>query len=311
MEKIFWLGEPYFAPDLEACGWQEVFIHSPKNPQTYNWTDLVKLAGFVPDLVLLAPSEHSGYLQNVEDFPCLTILYAAEGRPQLHLANYAQAFDACLISQSDHLFDYAGPFMPKERLWWSAPFAPNDLLPMPEAQARADCLFVGSINPETKPKRAAFLAKLKKDFPELLITEGNCRELFPQGKIILNYAEYGELNFKVFEAMALGKCLLTPRINNGLEKLFVDGEEMVAYAPDDVGDAIYRIKFLLENPDLIEYIGQTAAEKIASCHRSIHRAQAFTDHICDLTLDDPSMLIRKRQNNAEKIRSLGLNISQG
>lgn len=303
MEKIFWLGNPYFAADLENCGWNEVFIHTPEKLKPYTWQDILKLANFIPDLVVLGDSSLPPYLLGVEDFPCPTIFYSVDSPIHSWHPLYAQAFDACLVSLYNHLPNYQGPFLPKERIWWSPPFAKNEDRPNPTIKPSVDCLFVGTINDKLMPKRSAFLNSLKKYIPDLEITSGNYRDLFPRGRVLINYCEHEDLNFRVFEAMACGGCLVTPRINNGLDKLFVDGEEMVAYAPDDAGDAAYRIQFLLDNPDLREYIAKTALEKVNSEHRSIHRAQAFTDHLCDLAMDDLSGLVYKRRSQAEKIRS--------
>lgn len=129
------------------------------------------------------------------------------------------------------------------------------------------------------PKRSNFLASLNLYISDLLVTSGNYRELFPKGRVLVNHSQYVDLNFRVFEAMGCGACLVTTRINKGIDKLFVDAEEMVAYAPDDAGDAIFRIQFILENPDLREYVAKSALEKINSGHRSIHRAKSFTDNI--------------------------------
>lgn len=306
MEKIFWLGNPYFAADLENCGWKEVFIHTPDRLKPYTWQDILSLANFVPDLVVLGDSSFPPYLLGVEDFPCVTVFYSVDSHIHSWHPLYAQAFDACLVSLYDHIPDYSGPFLQSERIWWSPPFAKNEDRPNPEISPSVDCLFVGTVNSELMPKRSAFLSSLKKLVPGLQISSGDYRELFPQGRVLVNHSEHADLNFRVFEAMGCGGCLVTPRIKNGLDRLFVDGEEMVAYAPDDAGDAAYRIQFLLDNADLRQYIARTALEKIDASHRSIHRAQAFTDHICDLAVNDPYGLVNKRRSLAEKIRSQSL-----
>ena len=91
-------------------------------------------------------------------------------------------------------------------------------------------------------------------------------------------------------------------MGHGLTELFVDGEHLVGYAPDDVGDALFRIGLLLKNPELMTYIGETALAEINAGHRARHRAQAFTDHLCDLWMQDAGALIAARQARAAAIR---------
>ena len=234
-------------------------------------------------------------------FPCLTVFYSVDSHIHSWQPLYAQGFDACLVSLRDHLGLFSGPFLPPERVWWSPPFARDDDQPRPGTPKLWDCLFVGTVN-ENTPRRAAFLRDLASRLPGLRRTRGNYRELFPQGRVLLNHCEHGDLNFRVFEAMGCGGCLVTPRVGHGLAKLFVDGEHLVGYTPDDAGDALFRIELLLKNPELVTYIGETALAETDARHRARHRAQAFTDHLCDLWMQDAAALIAARQARAEAIR---------
>ena len=308
MRKIFWLGEPYFASSLEACGWERVFIHAPGEFRIFSWQELVALAGFEPDILVLGDCSLPPLLLGVENFPCLTVFYSVDSHIHSWHPFYAQAFDACLVSLLDHAARFAGEFLPGERVWWSPAFARSEDQPDPEAAKEWDCLFVGTDDPELMPRRHRFLADLGRHVPGLQVTTGNYRTLFPRGRVLVNQAEHGDLNFRVFEAMGCGGCLVTPRIGNGLDKMFVDGEHLVGYSPDDAGDAAYRINFLLDNPDLRQYIAATGLAEINSRHRAIHRAEAFTDHLCDVAQADLNALISRRRENAAAIRSNCLSV---
>lgn len=301
MQNIFWLGPSSFAGDLEACGWENAHISQPDENSVYCWDDVVEMAGFVPDVMVLASSESSPSIAGMENFPCLTIFYSLNRPFDWHYA-YAQAFDACLVSNHDDLKNFSGFCLSDENIWWSPAFAGNEDMPSPHIDKSVDCLFVGNNDSASLPRRAAFLRELGKLVPKLKVSNGDYRQLFPTGRIIVNQAENNELNFRVFEAMGCGGCLVTPRVGNGLDKLFVDGEHLVAYAPHDAGDAAYRINFLLEHPDICEYISAQAIEKINDGHRSIHRAQAFTDHMCDLHMSGADELVRKRNFHSTLIR---------
>lgn len=161
---------------------------------------------------------------------------------------------------------------------------------------------MGKLDEELMPKRVRFLNDLKKLVPGIHLTSGDYRPLFPQARVILNHAENGDLNFRVFEAMGCGGCLLTPRLNHGLQQMFVDGEHLLFYAPDDPGDAAYRLNFIIKHPDIGEHIGAEALKIIDEKHRAIHRAQSLTDHLCDLYMAGAHDIIAGRRNRAPTIR---------
>ena len=281
MQRILWLGGPFFGAELRASGWQDVVLHNFEDDRIFGWNDLVRLAGFTPDVLVVADKSRPPFVLGVENFPCLTVFYSVDSHIHSWQPFYAQAFDACMVSLRDHISLFSGHFLETERLWWSPPFAWEHDQPDPEAQACWDCLFVGNVT-ENMPLRSKFLSALGDQLPGLHVTHGSYRRLFPQGRVLLNHCEHGDLNFRVFEALGCGGCLVTPRVGHGLAELFVDGEHLVGYAPDDVGDALYRIKFLLEHPEVAAHIGAAGLAEVNARHRARHRAQAFTDHLCDL-----------------------------
>ncbi len=302
MQRLLWIGSPFFCSSLKECGWQDVAFHNFEEPRVYGWGDLVRLAGFVPDVLVVADKSRPPFVLGVEEFPCLTVFYGVDSHIHAWESMYAQAFDACLVSLGDHVERFSGPFLAADRVWWSPPFARDEDGPRPDLPKRWDCLFVGTVNAAGMPRRAAFLRDLGGRLPGLHVTRGNYRELFPQGRVLLNQCEHGDLNFRVFEGMGCGGCMVTPRVGHGFGKLFVDGEHLVGYAPDDAGDAHYRISFLLEHPDLITYIGETALAEVNAKHRARHRAQALTDHLCDIWMQGAEALVAARRERAAAVR---------
>lgn len=308
MQKILWLGEPYFAGALAACGWEKVAIHNPKTYDVHSWSELVALAGFTPDVLVVADSSTPPMALGIESFPCLTVFYSQDSHLHSWHSLYAQAFDAALVSMDDYLQRFNGLFLGKERIWWSPAFARDRHIPDPGAEKIWDCLFVGANDEKLMPRRYAFLRELSGLAPSLRIKNGDFSKLAPQSRIIVNHAESGNLNFRVFDAMGSGVCLVTPRVGHGLEKIFIDGEHMVGYTPEDAGDAAYRINFLLETPGLCEHIAAAGLAEIDAKHRAIHRAQAFTDNLCDLAMLDAGEAIRSRRGMASSIRSQALSV---
>ncbi len=144
------------------------------------------------------------------------------------------------------------------------------------AQPEYDLLFVGTVDPETTPQRHAFLARLAALMPNLTVLTGYFAELFPKGRLLLNVAERGDLNFRVFEALAMGKCLLTPAMGHGLLELFQDGVDLMTYQSDDAKDAAEKARWLLAHPAIMERLARSGYAKVDAGHRAMHRARDFS-----------------------------------
>lgn len=302
MRNLLWVGNPYFANELGACGWENVRVHDFFELRTYGWEDLKNIAGFEPDVVVVADKSLPPFVLGMEDFPCLTVFYSVDDHIHSWHPAYARGFDACLVSLKDKLNAFPGPGLPASRVWWSPPYAKSEDAPDKNAEKIWDCLFVGTLDSATMPKRDRFMRELGGLVPGLHIEKGDYRRLFSRARALINQAERGDLNFRVFEAMGCGGCLVTPRVKHGLEDMFIDGEHAVFYVPDDAGDAAHKINFLLSHPDVAEYIGQTAKEEVDRKHRAIHRAQAFTDNLCDLFVNGADEIVNARRKNASRVR---------
>ena len=306
MRRLLWIGNPFFCRSLRQCGWDAVATHNFETPQAYGWDDLCRLAGFTPDVLVVADKSRAPFVLGVEKFPCLTIFYSVDAHIHAWQALYAQAFDACLVSLRDYVPRFSGPFLPAGRVWWSPAFAWREDAPQPDAPKEYDCLFVGSQRPEM-PRRAAFLQALQARLPGLRVTSGSYRALYPRARVILNHCEHGDLNFRVFEALGCGGCLVTPRIGHGLTELFTDGAELSCYEPGNPEDACRRIVHWLEHPRAATDLGQAGLAAVDAAHREWHRAQTFTLRTRALLTAAPA-LQRRRRRGAALIRERSLRL---
>ncbi|MBO4300681.1 MAG: glycosyltransferase family 1 protein [Desulfovibrio sp.] len=317
MPRLLWIGNPFFSAELVPCGWETAF-HNFEDPLAYGWDDLVRLAGFVPDVVVVADKSLPPFVLGMEDFPCLTVFYSVDSHIHSWHPFYAQGFDACLVSLRDHVSRFAGTFLPEERVWWSPAFAWTHDAPVPDVARDRDCVFVGSMSAEM-PRRRDFLTRLGKRLPGLCVTHGAYRELYSRACVVLNHCEHGDLNFRVFEALGCGACLVTPRIGHGLTDLFTEGRHMLCYAPDTSDEAVdepvaramtgasvreaeEHIRFLLANPEKAQNLRQEALSVINASHRAIHRAQSFTRHM-EALLQNASAITARRRSQASAIRT--------
>jgi glycosyltransferase involved in cell wall biosynthesis len=216
---------------------------------------------------------------------------------------YAQGFDLCLVSLRDHLRLFKNRALEEERLHWFPAFAKDDDRPGP-GDEEWDCLFVGTLSEDKTPKRMAFLQDLRALVPGLHAVRGDYRRFFPTGRIALNHCEAGDLNFRVFEALGCGACLLTPHVGHGLLDLFQDGKHLVTYRPDDAQDAARRIRELLANPLKRSLLRTAGLAAIDARHRARHRAEELSR----LLRAWPRQRVQERRRRAASIRKKWLRI---
>ncbi len=276
--NVLWLGNPLFSVPLSGLGWR-VHIYNYEELTFFAWDELVALAGFEPDVLVLSDKSLPPHVLGIERFPCVTVCYAVDTHIHSWLPLYGQAFDICLVSLFDHIPFFQNKRLANDMVHWCPPAAKDDDAPMPHITPEHDCLFVGSIHPTLTPKRIAFFEELKKSVHGLHIESGAYKDLFPYGRTLINHSEQGDMNFRIFEAMGCGGCLVTPRIGHGMERFFTHGEECMLYDIDDPSEAASHIHTLLANPVKAQNMASRALEKIDSAHRQRHRAQAFMDII--------------------------------
>ncbi|MCR5562023.1 MAG: glycosyltransferase [Desulfovibrio sp.] len=320
--KLLWIGNPFFSRCLDSCGWQTAFYNFTEM-QTFGWSDLTALAGFEPDVVVVADKSMPPFVLGMEDFPCLTVFYSVDSHIHSWFPLYAQGFDLCLVSLKDHVSHFHGPFLTEERVIWSPPYAPDTARPKAagedsgvsggnQADGHAedgktwDCLFVGTVN-ENLPKRTAFLKALSGKMPGLHAQSGSFFELFPKGRVLLNQCEHGDLNFRVFEALGMGGCLVTPRIGHGLTDIFTEGVHLALYEPNDVDDAFRQIQDLLRSPEIRASMARAGLAVIDAEHRAHHRASAFTSVLNSLW-KDRAAIVAARRSKAAAIRETCLKL---
>jgi hypothetical protein len=269
---IAWVGGLFFMHQVEALGHRVVRLPLT-SPGAFAWDELVERCQGAPDVVVYADRSLPPPLLGVERYPALTIFHCIDSHIHGWYPLYAGAFDLCCLSLFDDVPRFAAELSPT-RVLWLPPFAEDRYQPR-QAEKDWDLLFVGTVDPETTPQRHDFLQRLGHEFPGLEVRRGDFAELFPRGRVVLNIAERGDLNFRVMEALACGACLLTPRIANGQETLFIEGMHFACYEPDNAPDATYQARQLLADAPRRDALAREGLAAIDAAHRPAHRAQAL------------------------------------
>lgn len=275
MDKVCWIGNPYFGGHMRKLGW-DVTIIKRQRLGLVTWAEVVDQCGGTPDAVAMGDASLPPCLAGVEAWPCLTAFHCVDAHIHSWHPVYAQAFDLCSVSLKDTIPSFREGRLTGDAIRWLPPWAQNNMVPR-DMDKKWDLLFVGTVNPETTPVRHSFLEALKERFDGLHVTSGDFRELFPQARIVLNFCERGDLNFRVFEALGIGACLLTPDVGHGQEELFTPGEDLFTYPMDDMDALLERVGFLLDHDELREEAGARGTAKVDAAHRATHRAEEYSD----------------------------------
>jgi len=101
--------------------------------------------------------------------------------------------------------------------------------------------------------------------------------IYARSKLVFNRHITNDLNFRVFEAQACGRLLLTDAQWNGQYELFQDGEHCVFYK--DERDLEKKILHYLEHEDERRRIEKAAAEHAERCHSTRARVGQLKDAI--------------------------------
>lgn len=267
--------------------------------QCRTWEGIRAACGRSPDIVAYFDYSAPPPLPGVEHFPCLTVFGCVDSHIHHWYPTYAQAFDLCTVSLRDHLPAFQENLSPDRAIWLppSAEAIPPEALPR-EEDKDIDLLFVGKVDPDLTPRRAALLTRLAARFPSLVVTQGSWRELFPRARLVLNIAEHGDLNFRVFEALSVGSCLLTPEVGHGLTELFTPGEQLFTYPPGDLDHLTALIRTLLPDPARRERVARQGLEALRARHSPTARANRFAGFIA---AQPAETLVHRRLEAAREI----------
>lgn len=299
--RIAWLGNEFFRAHVAAMGHEAVRIPITGN-DPLGWRDVCERAGFEPNLVVYADVSRPPVLVGQESFPCLTAFYCIDSHLHAWYPFWAQSFDLLAVSLKGHLWRFESRLTPERILW--LPPAPQDRhQPDPDAVQEWDLLFAGNVSQATSPKRWAFLERLRRRVPGLEVHKGKFEELFPRAKLVLNFADKGDLNFRVFEALACRSCLLTPWVRHGLDDLFVNGEHLFVYKPSDLDGLVRLVEGLLANPARRDKVAEAGWRLVEEKHRFAHRARAFMDLVESV---NAARVVAERVAQAKNIRDLFL-----
>lgn len=230
---------------------------------------LLRERAFTPDLVVWSDICRPPSVIGIEALPAVTVGFSIDQYCNPWHMAFAAAFDLMLVAQKDYL-----PFFEQEQLgneleWFPLfcnPFRDTDM----GLERDVPVSFVGTVEGSINKGRKLFLDDFRKRHP-LFVTQGDYVPIFNRSRIVLNQSAAGELNFRVFEAMACGAALLTEEVDNGLSDLFADGENVLLYPRGDAAGAAERARQALADGSA-EAVAAKGRREVLAHHSSTIRA---------------------------------------
>jgi|GEM_PF-6171488 len=298
-KNILLLVKSHFKPELEALGhqvkalaykgefnlsgavgWSMEGCDGVFEDQASISEILHQIQPFRPDCVIYF-DDSCPYLRvnQLDKSPVPTIFYSVDSHIHSSWHSYVSGlFDHTFVAQSSYLPLFRAHSM---NVSWLPLWAPEIIQPV--AHKEIPVCFRGSLTGPQRQQRVDFLKQVAESVP-LDFAQGEFREAFPRAEIVLNEQIRDDVNFRVFEAIMCGACLVTPTSLNGLDQLFTPGEHLVTYQPHNAQDAIEKVKGLLADPARREVVARAGREHLLVRHLAEHRAQEVSQVVRTLSI---------------------------
>ncbi len=236
------------------------------------FTSLLEGRGFAPDLVFWCDACQIPWVFGFETLPAVVIGYSVDQYMHPWHMPYSAGFDAVCVAQKDYLPLFS--FSPQGRPAKWLPLFCDPVRTVDPGQPRdIPVSFVGTLEGRVNAARKPFLRAFRTKAP-LFTASGDFAPIFARSRLVLNQSAAGELNFRVFEALASGAALLTEDVGNGLRDLFTPGRDLLTYRRGDPVEAARLALQALDDPNL-PAIAASGRDKALSRHTVLARARTL------------------------------------
>lgn len=245
----------YFFKSARAAGFETYYHYHPR-----------RLPRLTPsDTLLFVEPFAAGWPSGLEDMACPILAYLIDVHQGAHHRYpYLPFFDAVFVAQKDYRDLIAGQCdAPVEWL----PLACDPTLAPGRSERIFDVGFVGQLGAVGSSRRRILetvLATwrsndhLRYHSPEEMVA------VYASSRIVVNHSVNGDVNMRLFEAMSAGALVVTDRIQNGLNDLFVEGQHYVGYDTHD--EALEAIAYYLAHEDERRRIAEAGMSLVRQCH---------------------------------------------
>lgn len=274
----------------------ERVAHADGNSTVHYWSCCPKLDKLKTEDIFVFIDPAPDWPIGIESLPCLTIAYFIDVHRDLDSRlQMSQFFDAVFVAQKD----YVSSFMDAghEYVSW-LPLACDPKIHNLSSERRIyDIGFVGKLGQKGTQRNKILTAILPcyktNDYNQPYLYLLQCGEVYSQSKIVFNTSINGDVNMRIFEAMAAGAMLITDRIENGLGDLFEEGINYIAYST--VEEAIEKIDFYLNNDYERRLIAVEGQRIVLEYHTFLHRWEQIVNLSADKYGEAPARAYSRRE----------------
>ncbi len=275
------------AATLEAWGRDDAATLTPQSDITCDFRqgglDLLTLlpSGWTPDLVVgISGLGGDPLYADVARLPWPTAFITVDTWQCLNDYRQAIQYDFVFAAQREFvpLLQAAG----SRHVFWLPLACDPDMHRPADVAPTHDIAFAGSATLPVHAERRRLLRALAGRF-SVLARDGvygpqMCRTM-ARGRIVFNHSAVQEVNMRIFEALAMGRPLLTNRAAeaNGLFDLFRDGTHLVAY--DSETDLMEKAATLLADATGRGAIAAAGRAEVLARHTYAHRVQTLLETV--------------------------------
>lgn len=255
----------YFKRAINALdGWRCVYLDALFDPALLSSDDILFYVDPAPAWPL-----------GLESIPCLTIAYLIDVHQHLpSRLQISKFFDVVFIAQKEFVptFNQIG----HRHAHWLPVACDAEIHDMDSKTRPYDVGFVGNIGVQGTKRFEILTTVLPKFQTNAYLKYYPPHEMaviYGQSKIVFNASINGDLNMRVFEAMAAGALLVTDRIGNGLSDLFEEGTHYIGYST--ISEALEKIGYFLDKSEERERIAHAGQQAVLEHHTYGHRWESI------------------------------------
>ena len=198
--------------------------------------------------------------------PCPSAVVLIDLHQELHIRLlFARFFDHVFVAQRDYLERFKADGC--VNVHW-LPLGADPGVHYVEGLSRdIDVGFVGKLgNPSTERNRilSHVLSRFCTNDMRIHYAPAEMGVVYSRSKIVFNKSIGGDVNMRVFEALAAGALLVTDRISNGLDLLLSEGVHYIGY--DTPEEAVAQIERFLSDENGRSSIAQAGQNLLFSRH---------------------------------------------
>ncbi|MCC6794236.1 MAG: glycosyltransferase [Candidatus Hydrogenedentes bacterium] len=233
-------------------------------------------SGWTPHLVIAISGGGIPMFTNTHDLPCPTVFYSVDTW-QCYM-DYLEALHYDIVFAGQRAYVPHLRAAGSRHVYW-LPMACNPDLHKPiDAEELHDITFVGGLTEPVHWQRAQVLKALQQHFDVHILARvygAAMNDAYASGRVAFNHAAVQDVNMRIFEALAMGRALLTNRDSeaNGLTELFENEKHLLIY--DDERDLVRKASRLLSDDSLRERLQREGREAVLAHHTYAHRVHTM------------------------------------